>query len=158
MPCVVSAIASSRAKSAFLPDTSVIVAAVSSWHVHHLRAIEAIEDRLSRGERMVVAAPALVEAYAVLTRLPPPHRLAPDVALQLVDRNFARSFSGVALDVADYLSLLRAAPALGVAGGRVYDAVVAECARHARARSLLTFNASDFAPFAGPDLSIVVPA
>jgi hypothetical protein len=30
----------------------------------------------SPGAKMIVAAPALVEAYAVLTRLPPPHRLS----------------------------------------------------------------------------------
>ena len=150
-------VASSPARSAFLPDTSVIVASVSSWHVHHLRAVEAIEDRLSRNHRMVVAAATLVEAYSVLTRLPPPHRLAPAVALQLVDQNFARGVTCVALDANDYRTLLRASPALGVAGGRTYDAVVAHCARKARAHSLLTFNAPDFAPFAGPDLSIVVP-
>jgi len=106
---------------------------------------------------MVVAAATLVEAYSVLTRLPPPHRLAPDVALQLVDQNFARGVDCIALGANDYQALLRALPALGVAGGRVYDAVVAHCARRARVRTLLTFNALDFAPFAGPDLSIVVP-
>ena len=106
---------------------------------------------------MVVAAATLVEAYSLLTRLPPPHRLAPEVALQLVDQNFVRGVTCVALDAADYRTLLRAAPAGGVSGGRIYDAVVAHSARKARVHSLLTFNAPDFAPFAGPDLSIVVP-
>lgn len=53
-----------------------MIAAVCAWHEHHTRATEEIERRLSRGEEMIVAAPALVEAYAVLTRLPPPHRLS----------------------------------------------------------------------------------
>jgi len=150
-------VATSRGRAVFLPDTSVIVASVSSWHVHHVRAVEAIEDRLSRKERMVVAAATLVEAYSVLTRLPAPHRLAPEVALQLVDDNFAHSFTCVALSAADYRTLLRAAPPNGVAGGRIYDAIVAHSARKAGAKTLLTFNASDFAAFAGPDLTIVVP-
>ena len=107
---------------------------------------------------MVVAAPALVEAYSVLTRLPAPHRLSPDVAGHLVDSNFVRGITCVALSAAEYRTLLRTAPADGVAGGRVYDAVIAQCARSARVRTLLTFNASHFAPFSGPDLAIVVPA
>ena len=39
---------------------------------------------------MIVAAPALVEAYAVLTRLPPPHRLSPQTALTLLENNFLK--------------------------------------------------------------------
>lgn len=148
---------SRRTRAIFLPDTNVIVASVCSWHSHHVPAIEAIEGRLSRGERMVLAAVTLVEAYSVMTRLPAPHRLAADDALRLIDGNFARGFSCVTLTAADYLALLRTAPTADVAGGRTYDAVVAQCARNAGARTLLTFNAPHFAPFAGPDLRIAVP-
>jgi predicted nucleic acid-binding protein len=135
-----------------------MVAAVCSWHEHHLRAVEAIEGRRSRRERMVVAAPALVETYAVLTRLPAPHRLSPEVARHLVEENFVRGASCVALDADGYRSLIRSAPAAGVSGGRTYDAVIAQCARQARVGTLLTFDASHFAPFGGSDLAIVVPA
>ena len=96
--------------SVFLPDTSCIVPIVCSSHEHHLRAVEAIDGRRSRNERMMVAAPALVEAYSVLTRLPAPHRLAPDDALSLLDANFVRGVASVALDTAAYRALLRAAP------------------------------------------------
>lgn len=106
---------------------------------------------------MVVAAPALVEAYAVLTRLPPPHRLAPDVALYLIDANFVRGVTAVALGAPDYRAMLRSAPSLGITGGRLYDAVIARCAVVARARTLLTFNASHFEMFATPELTVVVP-
>lgn len=58
-----------------------MVAAVCTWHEHHDRAAREIEQRLRRGEKMLVAGPALVESYAVLTRLPPPHRLSPVDAL-----------------------------------------------------------------------------
>ena len=106
---------------------------------------------------MVVAAPALVEAYAVLTRLPPPHRLAPDVALRLIDANFVRGVTAVALDASDYRTLLRSASDEGVSGGRTYDAVIARCAHLARARTLLTFNVTHFERFAAPELAVVVP-
>ena len=107
---------------------------------------------------MVVAGATLVEAYSVLTRLPTPYRLTASDTLQLIDKNFSRGFTCVTLNADDYMRLLRAAPAGDVAGGRIYDAAIAQCARKAGARTLLTFNASHFAPFAGPDLAIVVPA
>jgi predicted nucleic acid-binding protein len=72
----------------FSPDTSCMVAAVCGWHESHLAAREAIERRLRQADTMLVAGPALVEAYAVLTRLPPPHRLSASDAVALLDANF----------------------------------------------------------------------
>jgi len=51
-----------------------MIAAVCSWHEQHEAAANEIERRLAGRAKMIVAAPALVEAYAVLTRLPPPHQ------------------------------------------------------------------------------------
>ena len=65
-----------------------MIAAVCSWHEHHELAANEIGRRLARREKMIIAAPALVEAYAVLTRLPPPHRISPEAALTLLDNNF----------------------------------------------------------------------
>ena len=141
----------------FLPDTSCIVAAVCTWHEHHDRAAEEIERRLSRDETMIVAAPALVESYAVLTRLPPPHRLSPADALALLEANFMSVARIVALDGKSYLTLLRRAPDDGVAGGLTYDAVIAGCAFKARAAVLLTFNQSHFLSFAERGMEIIVP-
>src|SRR5436305_10172290 len=113
----------------FLPDTSCMVAAVCSWHEHHERAALAIESRLNRRERMVVAAPALIEAYSVLTRLPAPHRLSPADALSLLEANFMRLVNVVALLPEDYRAMLRGAPPADISGGRIYDAIIAACAR-----------------------------
>src|SRR5713101_1797235 len=123
----------------FSPDTSCIIAAVCAWHEHHTRAAEEIEQRLSHGEEMIVAAPALVEAYAVLTRLPPPHRLSPTDALTLLEGNFLDVPKVIALDGKSYRALLRQAPDTGIAGGRTYDAVIAACVAQAKATTLLTF-------------------
>ncbi len=76
--------------AAFLPDTSCIIAAVCSWHEHHEAAASEIERRLAARTQMIVAAPALVEAYAVLIRLPSPHRLSPQNALTLLENNFLK--------------------------------------------------------------------
>ncbi|MGH9311938.1 MAG: PIN domain-containing protein [Vicinamibacterales bacterium] len=140
----------------FTLDTSCMVAAVCAWHEHHAVALAEIEARLNRGERLAVAAPALVETYAVLTRLPPPHRLAPSTAWTLLEANFVGEVTTVALTGAAYRRLLRRLAKEGVAGGRTYDAVIGECARQAGADALLTFNPRHFDP--APDaVSIVEP-
>ena len=124
----------------FFLDTSCIVACVCSWHVHHAQALAAIEARLAAGEKMMTAAHALAESYAVLTRLPAPHRLSPADALTLIESNFFADV--VALDVEGYRALLRHAGANGMAGGRTYDALFGDCALRANAATLLTLGPS----------------
>ena len=143
--------------SRFLPDSSVMVAAICGWHEHNRRALRALEARLARGDTLVVAAPALVETYAVLTRLPPPHRLAPGDAAPLVHANFVSGLEMVALDAASYRRLLDDAPRERIAGGRIYDRVIAACAIAAKATTLLTFNVGDFAPFALGETAVLAP-
>lgn len=143
---------------AFLPDASCMIAAVCGWHEHHERAAAEIERRLRCGETMVVAAAALVEAYAVLTRLPSPHRLAPETALELLEASFLSGRRLLALDGPGYRTLLQQAPGRGISGGRTYDAVIEACARRGRVATLLTFNLGDFSSFADASLAIVTPA
>lgn len=141
---------------AFLPDTSCMIAAVCSWHEHHEAAANEIERRLDRREKMIVAAPALVEAYAVLTRLPPPHRVSPETAFTLLESNFIKSATVVALNARSYASLLLRAPKNGIAGGRTYDAVIGACAERGKVSTVLTFNAGDFTAL-GQDFAVVIP-
>lgn len=142
--------------SSFALDTNCMVAAVSSWHEHHQAAADEIERRLQRGERLTVPAPALVEAYAVLTRLPAPHRLSPQDAWTLVRENFVKGKKLVSLRGSTYRALLRQLAKSGTGGGRTYDAVIGECVRQARAHTLLTFNTRHFDP-APPGVNIVTP-
>jgi len=141
----------------FLLDTSCMIAAVCAWHEGHNRTVKEIVRRLNRNQKMIVAAPAIVEAYAVLTRLPPPYRLSPADAHVLIEGNFMGATRMVALDGKSYRVLLRQARDNGVAGGQVYDAVIAACALKAKAEALLTFNEGDFIPFASGGMEIVVP-
>jgi hypothetical protein len=105
---------------------------------------------------MIVAAPALIEAYAVLTRLPPPHRLSPETALTLLEKNFLEAATVIALNAKSYTSLLVRAPKNGVAGGRTYDAVIGTCAEQGKASTVLTFNAGDFTDL-GKGFAVVIP-
>ncbi len=134
-----------------------MVAAVCAWHEHHAQARAEIERRLRRDEILLVAAPALVEAYAVLTRLPSPHRLSPVDALALLDANFIAPGSIVALDREGYVGLLRWAPQQGIAGGRTYDAVIAACIPRSNDATILTFNPSHFLSLPRRGVQIVVP-
>ena len=123
-----------------------MVAAVCTWHERHRAAVASIEQRFDRGDRLAVAAHALVETYAVLTRLPAPHRLAPADAWALVRANFVESASVVALNSAAHITLLGRLATTGIGGGRSYDALIAACAGRAKVDTLLTFNPRHFDP------------
>ncbi len=132
---------------------------MSSWHVHHIQSAREIERRLDDGHTLVVASPALIETYAVMTRLPPPRRLSPGTVMALLEANFAgAAIEVVALDPSDYRRLLGQAAVHGVAGGRTYDAVILACAIAAHADVLLTFNDRQFRSLALGAIEIVVPA
>lgn len=130
-----------------------MVAAVCSWHEQHNVAAKELNRRLQRGDSMAVPAPALVEAYSVLTRLPAPHRLSPSDAWALIAGNFVEPAAIVALTAGDYAELLKQLATQSVAGGRTYDAVIGECARRAKAETLLTLNRRHFEP---PPLGVSV--
>jgi predicted nucleic acid-binding protein len=123
-----------------------MVAAVCAWHEHHAAATAHIEQQLDDGARLVVAGPALVEAYAVLTRLPAPHRLSPADAWAVLEANFVQPATIAILNDEAYPKLLRRLAKEAIAGGRTYDAVIAESAHHAGVGTLLTFNRRHFEP------------
>jgi predicted nucleic acid-binding protein len=121
---------------------------VCAWHEHHQAAQSELARWLRDDEPMLVAGPALVETYGVLTRLPPPHRL--------IETSFVENERVVALEGRAYRVLLARMAAEGIAGGRASDAVIAECTLRERGVTLLTFNADDFAHFASRGLAIIV--
>jgi predicted nucleic acid-binding protein len=142
----------------FAPDSACMVASLSIWHQHHERAAAEIERRLKQGERMAVAAPALIETYSVLTRLPRPRRLSPSIALALIEDNFVARGTIIALDELVYRAVLRQAIADSISGGQIYDAVIAACARTANVSTLLTFNERHFRRYANQGLAVVIPS
>lgn len=138
-------------------DTTCLVALLCGWHEHHAATASALERRIDAGATLVLPAPALIEAYSVLTRLPAPHRLAPVDASQLLRQNFEQGARVASLSAKDTWSLLGNAPLDKVQGGRVYDAVMAACARKAGARELLTLNLRHFEGFADATLRVTSP-
>ena len=96
------------------------------------------------GGAVVVPVPALVEAYAVMTRLPAPHRLRPADAHALLSGNFAGVAQVNSLSGQECWAMLERLAGQGVAGGRTYDAHILAVAVRGRATALLTLNAEDF--------------
>ncbi len=79
------------------------------------------------GRRLGLAGHAAFETYSVLTRLPAPARRSPEVVGEILRRSFpiAAFLPGEAA-----AALLVQLPALGVAGGNVYDALVGAASKH----------------------------
>lgn len=103
-----------------LLDTSAAIALIDPDHVAH----GAVRDRV-RGHRLGLAGQAEFETFSVLTRLPGAKRVAPEAAIRLIQigfpetRHLSRTSAG---------QLLTELGRRGVAGGAVYDALVAAAA------------------------------
>jgi predicted nucleic acid-binding protein len=142
--------------SAYLLDTSCLVAAVCTWHEHHATTRKELERRHAAGETPVLAAHTLAEAYSVLTRMPEPHRLRPEDALGLIEANWSKARL-VALAAAEYWQVLRRCREAAIAGGAVYDALIAACARKARVKTVLTWDTAAFERFLEDEPAVRVP-
>ena len=103
-----------------LVDTSVAVALVLEGHEAHEATFSALDDQV-----LGLAGHAWFETYSVLTRLPSPVRRMPIEITEIMRRNFPESRflpEGAANELASHLA------GLGIAGGAVYEALVAQVA------------------------------
>ena len=85
-----------------------------------------------------------LEFYSVSTRLPPEFRLTPSDAARLREEEVLGRMNVHGLPPDDRHSLIAAAAQDGIAGGRIYDAHIAEVARAARADIVVTDNRRHF--------------
>lgn len=104
------------------PDSSVVIAGFASWHTQHEAArgvLAGVEDLIAHAE---------LESYSVLTRIPEPFQIAAiDMAGYLRRRYPGKRLS---LPEAERGALVGKLARLSIAGGAVYDAVVASTAAH----------------------------
>ncbi len=140
----------------FCCDTSVLVAAFSSWHSEHRRALEALEELLAQRSEFCVVNHTVFETYSVLTRLPAPHRLSHSDAWSLVSQNLL-SQKLLQLGTQSTASLLHSLASQQIGGGRVYDALIAATAKDGGVGLLLTLNLSHFRDFADGGFNISTP-
>jgi predicted nucleic acid-binding protein len=125
-------------------DTSALVAAMVEGHPLHERSLPWLEKARRGALEYVVAAHSVAEVYTVLSSYPTRPRLTPGLAARLVHDNVAAVAHVVPLTATDYASVVRGVAELGLSGGVVYDALVAQAARKTNADRLLTLNPRDF--------------
>ena len=121
-------------------DTSVLIAAVVSKHDSHTRAFPLLERVQNGKDEGFVAGHSLAEMYAILTKLPPPYRHAPEQALLSIEENVLKHFKISNLTDRDYASLVREAAVAGIQGGTIYDAVLLKCAEKSNPDRIFTLN------------------
>jgi predicted nucleic acid-binding protein len=125
-------------------DTSVLVAAVIEDHPEHKRCLPWLQRAHAGSLEFLVGAHSLAELYAVLSTYPARPRLSPELAARLVRENVTARARAVALAGSDYEAVVREMADLSLAGGVVYDALIARAARKAGADRLLALNPGDF--------------
>ena len=125
-------------------DTSVLVASLVQRHPHHARAMTVVHRVLRGTDRGHVAAHGLAETYAVLTSSPITPRVGPEAAAKLLRENVLANFRTAALSAREYERIVMKLADDGIAGGAVYDAIQAECARKIAADRIYTFNVGHF--------------
>ena len=126
-----------------LLDTSVLVPALVEVHPNHERAYPWLE-RAAAGEiNVAVSNHSLAETYATMTKLPVRPKIPPGLASRLL-RDGTVALTLVPLTAEDYHRTIGRIAELGLAGGMVYDALIACAAQKLDVEALVTFNVSDF--------------
>jgi predicted nucleic acid-binding protein len=125
-------------------DTSILVAALVRAHPRYAQARPWLERARSGEIALVLAAHTLAELHSTLTTLPIRPRISPETALHLRESNLPDSTEIVALTAADYRAVVQRISELGLAGGVIYDALIAHAAEKAQVDLLVTLNQRHF--------------
>lgn len=146
------------AVSVFL-DTSVLLAGLIDFGPQSAPAqsvMHGVAQDTIRGA--ATAWHCCLEFYSVATRLPPEYRLTPLDAVQLLEGEVLARVAVHELPAGERLRFLRAGSQDGIAGGRVYDAHVADVARAAGATVVVTDNRRHFLAALRHGLRVETPA
>jgi predicted nucleic acid-binding protein len=137
-----------------LLDSDVLVAALHRDHPHHARATPWL--RSERGAETVVAAHSLAQVFRVLTTVSFGRPFSPSEAADALRQDVVERCAVRSLGPRRHMRCIRAISRRGLAGGIVYDALIAEVGRAAKVDKIVTFNVADFRRVA-PDLDVVAP-
>lgn len=135
-------------------DTSILVAAVLSNHESHTVAASWLQAALVGKIHGMISAQCVAEFYSVLTRLPLDPKISPNQVKHLIEQNLYQ-LEVKALQIEDYQRSIARLSDLGLSGGVVFDALLAEVALRERADQLLTFNLKDFRRL-GKDVALLL--
>lgn len=99
----------------------------------------------------------MLEAYSVLTRLPPPYRIPADIAKRAIEESLDGFATVPNLAARDAWEAMEFTAQQALGGGRIYDAVIAKSSRAAGASVLLTWNVRHFELIAPEGLEVRQP-
>ncbi len=139
-------------------DSNCVIALLCDWHVHHQVTIGCYQHLLDIGSVPVLPVHVILESFSVLTRLPAPHRLAPEMVKLVLEQTFAKTATVEALHAETAWTMIEALARQGLGGGKIYDAVIAASVAASGAGVLFTWNVKDFAAVAPPSLEIREPS
>ncbi len=122
-------------------DTSVLVAAFWRGHPQHEASVRLVGAANKR--RSACAAHTLAEVYSTMTVLPVKDVIPPEQALLFVQETRDR-FTIVSLSEDEYYKTIEQAAERGVVSGRIYDAVLLQCAAKVKAETIYTWNLKHF--------------
>ena len=122
-------------------DTSVLIGAFWRGHLHHEASLKLVSAAKKR--KSACAAHTLAEVYATMTALPVKEVIPPDQALLFVQETRER-FTIVSLGEDEYFQTIQQAAARGFVSGRVYDALLLQCAAKVKAETIYTWNLKHF--------------
>jgi predicted nucleic acid-binding protein len=126
-------------------DTSVLLAGILDFGPQSAPAqsiMHAVAEKIVQSP--ATAWHCCLEFYSVATRLPSEFRLTPDDGARLLEEEVFGRLAVHELPAGDRLRLLHAAVQDRTAGGRIYDAHIAEVARAAGATVIVTDNRRHF--------------
>ena len=126
-------------------DTSILLAGVVDFGTPYrsaLRVFDAVAD--GKLEEACTAWHCCLEFFSVSTRLPMEFRLPPTEALFLLKQEILSHLRVIQLPEESLETFLESAVDSRIRGGRIYDVHIAEIAKSATARIVLTENRRHF--------------
>jgi predicted nucleic acid-binding protein len=140
-------------------DTSVLLAGLIDFGPQSAPAqtlLSAVADK--RIASVATAWHCCLEFFSVATRLPPEYRIGPSDAAALLEQEVFARMTVHDLPPDDRPALLSAASRDAIAGGRIYDAHIAEIARAVGAAVVVTDNRRHFLSALRYDMRVETPA
>src|SRR3984885_15696889 len=106
-------------------DSSYLIPLLADWHEHHSRTLRSYQRWTDSGAQIVLPVHSLLECYSVLTRLPAPYRLPPDIVMQAMKENLSHTALVVGVKATGIWERIDSFSRLRLGGGQVYDALIA---------------------------------
>ena len=146
------------AKENVFLDTSVLLAGLIDFGSQSASAQQILHGVSIGALAAATAWHCCLEVYSVATRLPPEFRVSPADAARLIQEEVFARMPVHDLPPGERRAFISTLVQEGIAGGRIYDAHIAEVARAAGARVIVTDNRRHFLAALKHGIRVETPA